>query len=114
MSRKEEEHEYRIRMENIVAAMKQLLRNNKPKGSNDPFLFCQELPVIFGKGKLEAKSKEFRQIFKGLLAKSGLKLISDSDDSDDMPQPIVESVSEFGLIGFIDNSSSEKFTVLHL
>ncbi len=112
LSRTETEDEYKIRIRNIVAAMRQLLQNNKPRGNNDPFLFCQELPVIFGKGKLEAKSKELRNMFKDLLSSEGLKLISDSDDSDDILQPNVQSVSEFGLIGLTVNSSSQKFTVL--
>jgi hypothetical protein len=110
MDREEEEWEYRKRMQNIVRAMKTLLLKKTRGGKNDPFLFCQELPVIFEK---DAIATNLRKKFKELLADAGLSLISDSDDSDDrVPPDSVESVSEFGLIGLRNNNDSQKFTVL--
>jgi hypothetical protein len=89
---------YKIRLQNLVDAMADLLNNNYPtKGNNHPFLFCQELPSI-------SKKKHYntlRELFKTLLANKSLEILCDSTDS-----------YEFGLIVKI-GSRSQRFTVLN-
>jgi hypothetical protein len=90
MQRTETKSEYMQRVGYLVYAMSKLLGDYKPKGNNDPFLFCQELP----------KEDELRKHLIDELNRYGLALITD-----DTMQ------SQFGLI-VRQVSNSQFFSVL--
>ena len=98
MQRLETKDEYKKRLVNIIYAIENLLDNNNPsKGTNHPFLFCQELPFI----SKEPNSQELRDEFKRLLSQKSLGLLCDSSER-----------NEFGLIVKL-GSQSQRFTVLN-
>jgi len=98
---------YKLRLTNIVSAMRRLLdyrqeRASRDKkyviGSNDPFLFCQELPHLYGGG---IDPDQLNTYFIRELRHAGLGILRDSSQ-----------LNEFGLISKI-GSTSQKFTVLN-
>jgi hypothetical protein len=93
----ETKEEYIERLTNLVKAMAKLLEYNKPAtGSNDPFLFCQELPCL----DRDPNSRELRDHFKQTLLSEKLELKCDSTEQYD-----------FGLI-VKKGSTSQGFNVL--
>lgn len=103
MDRVETPDEYNARLQNLVRAMATMLSENiqgtrnpyyPTRGSNYPFLFCQELPTI----------EPFHNRFIDLLSRNGLGLLCDGDRA---------NPNEFALIVKQGIRDSQRFTVLN-
>lgn len=103
MTRVETPDEYRQRLTNLVRAMATMLDNHNPgnqnpyyptRGTNYPFLFCQELPT----------QEPYRSQFIDLLTANGLGLLCDGDRA---------NPNEFALILKSGMPLSQRFQVLN-
>lgn len=107
MSRLETEDQYKLRLQNIVNAIDNLVNSGVTNNGEDPFVFLQELPNAHGSFKYAKKDKqmEFKILFNNLLRKKQLINISFND------RPFTEdNNSEFGLI--VRSSSHKKIEYL--
>jgi hypothetical protein len=101
MKRLEQLDEYRTRLRNLVHAMAEIINNPQTKalsGNNEPFLFCQELPFLYGN---QDDPRESREMFMKILNIDGLGVLCDSTGK-----------NEFGMIYIKDSHNSTKFTLL--